>query len=144
KAGLFAGDEPLAVDHTFTLFQATLFFSIYVFFQVWNQVNCRSLSPRVSGLRGILANPTFLVIGGAVAIGQILIVTFGGRLFQVEPLGIWAWLGVIAFTSTVLAFAEIMRFARRRDSFNPEQTATAGRNTTVAVGSGLNNGSAFL
>lgn len=114
KAGLFAGGEPAVVDQTFTLFQATLFFSIYVFFQVWNQINCRSLTPETSGFRGILSNPTFVAIAAAVAIGQILIVTFGDRLFQVEPLGVWAWLGVAAFTSTVLIFAECMRFVRRR------------------------------
>ena len=30
----------------FTVLQVSLFFSIYVFFQVWNQINCRSLTPR--------------------------------------------------------------------------------------------------
>jgi Ca2+-transporting ATPase len=94
---------------TFTVFQVSLFFSIYVFFQVWNQINCRSLTPATSGFHRILANPTFLAIAAAVAIGQVVIVTFGGTVFKVEPLGPLAWLGVIAFTSTVLIFAEIAR-----------------------------------
>src|SRR5439155_15815444 len=33
----------------FTVLQVSLFFSIYVFFQVWNQISCRSLTPEVSG-----------------------------------------------------------------------------------------------
>lgn len=98
----------------FTVFQVSVFFSIYVFFQVWNQINCRSLTPETSGLKGILKNPTFLAIAGAVALGQIVIVTLGGNLFKVEPLHFWTWVAIIAFTSSVLIFAEIARYVRLR------------------------------
>ena len=37
---------------------------------------------------------------------------FGGNVFHVEPLGFWDWLGVIGFTATVLAYAEVMRRIR--------------------------------
>jgi Ca2+-transporting ATPase len=97
---------------SFTVLQVTLFFSIYVFFQVWNQINCRSLTPETSGLYRIWQNPAFLMIAAAVAVGQILIVTFGGTIFKVEPLSPVYWLWVIAFTSTVLIFAEIARRVR--------------------------------
>ncbi|MBI2806562.1 MAG: calcium-translocating P-type ATPase, PMCA-type [Planctomycetes bacterium] len=96
----------------FTVFQVSLFFSIYVFFQVWNQINARSLTPEMSGFHRVLENPTFLIIAGTIAVGQILIVTFGGNVFKVEALGPLEWLGVIAVTSTVLIFAEIARRLR--------------------------------
>ncbi len=96
----------------FTVLQVSLFFSIYVFFQVWNQISCRSLTPQVSGFHRILNNPTFLLIAGSVAVGQVFIVTFGGRVFNVEPIGPMAWAWVIAFTSTVLIFAEVARMVR--------------------------------
>jgi Ca2+-transporting ATPase len=96
----------------FSVLQVSLFFSIYVFFQVWNQISCRSLTPQVSGFHRILQNPTFLAIAGTVAIGQVLIVTFGDRVFNVEPVGVLAWIGIVAFTSTVLIFAEIARVIR--------------------------------
>jgi len=99
-------------DVSFTVFQVSLFFSIYVFFQVWNQINCRSLTPETSGFHGILSNPTFLTIATIVAVGQIIIVTFGGAVFKVEPLSPLTWLGIIAFTSTVLIFSEISRRVR--------------------------------
>ncbi len=67
------------------------------------------MTPKISGFHRILANPTFLIIAGAVAVGQILIVTFGGAVFKVEPLDVWTWLAIIAFTSSVLIFAEITR-----------------------------------
>jgi len=96
----------------FTVYQVSLFFSIYVFFQVWNQINARSLTPDMSGFDRILENPTFIVIAALVAIGQIAIVTFGGNVFKVEALGVPDWLGIIAVTSSVLIFAEIARRLR--------------------------------
>lgn len=111
------------VTMAFTLFQITVFFSIYVFFQVWNQINCRSLTPETSGFYRLFDNPTFMVIASAVAIGQIVIVMFGGVVFNVEPLSPLTWLGIVAFTSTVLIFVELARFLRlrmeRRASYTP-------------------------
>jgi Ca2+-transporting ATPase len=113
---LGAGSTP-AQGADYTVRQVSLFFSIYVFFQVWNQINSRSLTPDMSGFHRILHNPTFLTIGAIVALGQIVIVTFGGRVFGVEPLGVGDWLSVMAFTSTVLIFAEGVR--RLRLEFSP-------------------------
>ena len=56
--------------------QVTIFFSVFVFFQVWNQINCRSLSPRESGLQGLFANPTFLAIKSKVLISAPVYATF--------------------------------------------------------------------
>ncbi len=98
------------VDVAFTVYQVSIFFSVYVFFQVWNQINCRSLTPRESGFSHILENPAFLSIASIIAIGQILIVTFGGAVFNVEPIGITSWLVIAATTASVLVFAEAARF----------------------------------
>jgi len=112
RNGFLAGDKPLVGEADYTARQVTIFFSIYVFFQVWNQINARSLTPAMSAFHGLGKNPTFLAIAGLVAVGQIVIVTFGGKVFNVEPLGVWDWLIVIASTSSVLAFAEIARRIR--------------------------------
>jgi Ca2+-transporting ATPase len=98
-----------------TVRQVSIFFSVYVFFQVWNQINCRSLTPAVSGFRGILRNPAFLVIAGIVGLGQILLVSvpFLAGLFKVEPLGLVDWLLVLLGTGSVLVFAEGARRLRR-------------------------------
>ncbi|MFO0864637.1 MAG: cation-translocating P-type ATPase [Gemmataceae bacterium] len=97
---------------TFTVLQVTLFFTIYVFFQVWNQINCRSLTPEASGFAGLHRNPIFLSIAAAIAVGQFLIVTFGGSVFKVQPLTALQWLAIIGGTATVLAFAEVIRRLR--------------------------------
>ncbi len=112
--GWFAGGGPPSEAFpTLTTRQVTLFFTTYVFFQVWNQINCRSLTPRVSGFRGLFRNPLFLLIASLTVVGQVLIVSFGGRVFAVEPLTLTDWLWIAAGTTSVLAFAEVSRLVRR-------------------------------
>jgi Ca2+-transporting ATPase len=114
KAGWFAGPHPPSPDFApLTTRQVSIFFTVYVLFQLWNQVNCRSLTPETSGLRRIWRNGAFLGILFVTLVGQILIVTFGGRLFAVEPLRLVDWLVIAGATSSVLFFVEIVRRFRR-------------------------------
>ena len=113
RAGWFGGGEAMSGDFPqLTLRQVTIFFTVYVFFQVWNQINCRSLSPQESGLHRLFENPQFLVIASLTVIGQILIVTFGGKVFNVEPLSVIDWAVIAVSTASVLVFAEIARRIR--------------------------------
>src|SRR5258707_10417670 len=96
-----------------TLRQVSVFFTIYVMFQVWNEINCRSLVPEVSGLKGLFSNPTFLGILAIIVVAQVVIITFGGSVFQVEPLSLLDWLLIAAGTASVLVFAEVIRQGRR-------------------------------
>ncbi len=112
-SGWFAGAEPRGIPFPdLSPRQVTIFFTTYVFFQVWNQINCRSLSPHESGLHRLFDNPQFLVIASLTVVGQVLIVTFGGAVFNVEPLGVIDWLVIAASTASVLLFAEIARRIR--------------------------------
>ena len=108
--GWFAGGGAAADEFKpLTVRQVTIFFTAYVFFQVWNQINCRSLSPRESGFQRLFANPQFLAIASLTVVGQVLIVSLGGKVFQVEPLGAVDWLVIATATASVLVFAEIAR-----------------------------------
>jgi Ca2+-transporting ATPase len=107
------GGESRPVQVEFTAYQATLFVTVYVFFQVWNQINCRSLTPEVSGLRGLWRNPYFLLIASLTVVGQVVIVTFGGSVFDVQPLALRDWLVIAAATMSVLVFAEVSRLIRK-------------------------------
>jgi Ca2+-transporting ATPase len=109
----FAGAGSDSVDFPgFTVRQVTIFFTVFILFQVWNEVNCRSLVPEVSGLSGLRRNPTFLTIMGLIVLGQVLIVTFGNGIFKVEPLPLLDWLAIAAATASVLVFAEVVRRMR--------------------------------
>ena len=106
------GDKSRAFTQL-TLRQVAIFFTVYVFFQVWNQINCRSLTPEQSGLKGLFKNPTFMTIASLIVVGQVIIITIGSSVFEVEPLGIVDWLLIAAVTSSVLLFAEIARRIRK-------------------------------
>ena len=111
--GWFAGSGAVSGEfQPLTVRQVSVFFSVYVFFQIWNQINCRSLSPRDSGLSGLFANPTFLAIASLTVVGQVLIVQFGGSVFGVEPLALLDWLAIAGATASVLVFAEVVRRIR--------------------------------
>jgi len=93
--------------------QVSIFFTTYVVFQVWNIINCRSLSAYESGLKGVFTNPTFLAVMLLILLGQIIIIQAGGSIFKVQPLGLLDWLIILAATSIVIIKAEVFRFFRR-------------------------------
>jgi Ca2+-transporting ATPase len=112
-----AGSGPNPEDWDFAplnIRQVSIFFTVYIFFQVWNQINCRSLVPQESGLKGLTGNPTFLAIAGTVAVVQVLIISVPGlgAVFKVEPLSVLDWLLILAGTASVLVFAEVGRRLR--------------------------------
>ncbi|MSR54533.1 MAG: calcium-translocating P-type ATPase, PMCA-type [Gemmataceae bacterium] len=117
KAGWFAeGSGPNPERWEFgplNIRQVSLFFTVYVMFQIWNMINCRSLSAERSGFRGLFRNFVFLSILSAIVIGHFLIVNLGGRVFSVERLFALDWLVVIVATTSVLVFAEVARRIRR-------------------------------
>jgi Ca2+-transporting ATPase len=117
KVGWFAegsGPNPDGWDFApLNVRQVSFFFTAYVLFQVWNMLNCRSLSPDASGLRRVRRNRAFLGIMAAILAGQVLIITVGGPVFSVEPLRLLDWLVIVAATSSVLVFAEVVRRVRR-------------------------------
>lgn len=94
-------------------YELTLFFSIFVFVQLWNLFNARAFESGHSALD--LRNcGEFLLIVALIAVGQWLIVTIGGPFFSVTPLKPLDWLIVIASTSIVFLFGEITRLLTRR------------------------------
>jgi P-type Ca2+ transporter type 2C len=110
-----SGENPEGWDFKpLNIRQVTIFFTVYIFFQVWNQINCRSLDPKESGLHGLTRNPTFLLIAGTIAAVQALIVSvpFLGAIFKVEPLGLLDWVFILSGTASVLVFGEIARHVR--------------------------------
>ena len=113
-SGWFRGEGAVSTEFPeLSVRQVAIFFTVYVFFQVWNQINCRSLTPNESGLWGLWKNPIFLFIASLTVVGQVLIVTFGGAVFSVEPLSLKDWLIIAGVTSSVLVFAEVARLIRK-------------------------------
>ncbi len=99
--------------HGWSLYEQSLFFTIFVMLQFWNMFNARAFATggsalTLSGCKG------FIFIALLVFFGQILIVTFGGRMFNVTPLCWRDWLLIIGATSFVLWIGEVWRFKKLR------------------------------
>ena len=108
-----AGEIPPEGKALFTMRQATVFFTVYVMFQVWNMFNCRSVTGGLSGLSNLGANPNLLLIAGIIVFFQVILVTFLSPVFHTEPLSLWDW-GIIATaTSSVLLLGEVASWTRK-------------------------------
>lgn len=104
--------------------EMAIFFSIFVMLQFWNLFNAkyfrteRSLIQDAIDLfrnrRAVVESHSagFWLITLVILAGQILIVTFGGKMFGVEPLSFDDWCMIILYTSPVLILADIFRFIK--------------------------------
>ncbi|MCL2000915.1 MAG: HAD-IC family P-type ATPase, partial [Planctomycetes bacterium] len=94
----------------------TLFFNAFVFLQVWNLFNARVFGSYQSALTRLGESKGFLAMVTVIAIGQFLLVEFGGSMFRVTPLAMGEWAASIVFTSPVLWIGEIWRLHKRMKS----------------------------
>lgn len=95
-----------------TPYELALFFSFFVMLQAWNLFNARAFATRRSAFH-LGHCGEFVMILLTVFIGQILIVSIGGRFFNVEPISVADWVVIIAVTSPVLWIGEIVRAFER-------------------------------
>lgn len=105
------------VKGNFTPKELSLLFTIFVFMQFWNIFNAKAFHTNESALKGLTNKSllkgfdfTLLII----FVGQILIVTFGGEMFNVVPLPFGEWLRIILGTSLILWLGEIERWVKKR------------------------------
>lgn len=103
-------------------YELGVFFSIFVMLQFWNLFNAKYFRTGRSLIQDaveLFTNPKavketysagFLWIVLAILVGQILIVTYGGTMFNVAPLSLADWGWILLITSPVLLVADIVRF----------------------------------
>ena len=104
-------------------YELGVFFSIFVMLQFWNLFNAkyfRTGRSLIQDVIGLFTNPAkvkesysagFLWIVLAILIGQVLIVTYAGAMFNVSPLSLSDWGWILLLTSPVLIVSDIIRFA---------------------------------
>lgn len=93
-------------------YELSLFFTIFVFLQFWNMFNARAFETGRSAFH-FKGCGGFGLIALIILIGQILIVTFGGEFFNVEPLKLVDWAIIIGGTSIVLWIGELIRLFKK-------------------------------
>lgn len=100
-------------DGEVTKHDTAIFFTTFVLLQFWNLFNARCLGQTRSAFSGLIENKSFLGIAGAIFLGQVMIVTFVGGLFNTEPLTALEWVIITAATSVVLWAGEVVRLFKR-------------------------------
>ena len=96
-------------------YELTLFFTIFVFMQFWNLFNAKAYMTGQSAFHGLFTKNIakgFCLTLAIILLGQILIVTFGGAMFEVVPLPLGDWLRIIAGTSVILWVGELGRILK--------------------------------
>ena len=97
-----------------TVRELTLFFSTFVFMQLWNMFNAKGFETRHPVFKDWHGCREFFLILLAIAVGQVLIVEFGGAVFRTVPLSWGEWAAVIGATSLIAFGGEAVRAFRRR------------------------------
>ena len=90
-------------------YEQSLFFTFFVMLQFWNMFNAKAFMAGRSAFARLRECRGFMLIAVVIFFGQILIVEFGGRMFNVTPLSLQDWLAIILVTSLVLVVGEIIR-----------------------------------
>ena len=98
-------------DGALSRYEQSEFFTFFVMLQFWNMFNAKAYLSGSSAFKGLWENKSFISVCLIIVIGQFLIVTFGGKMFNVMPLSLDSWLKIIVSTSLVLWVGEIVRLA---------------------------------
>jgi Ca2+-transporting ATPase len=100
-------------DGALTAYEQSWFFTFFVMLQFWNMFNAKAFMTGRSAFKGMSGSGSFIFVALIILVGQYLIVTFGGEMFNVTPLSLHSWIVIIAITSPVLLVGEIIRFFKK-------------------------------
>ena len=87
----------------------SFFFTFFVFLQFWNLFNAAAFHSS-EGISSLFHTRGFMLIASIIVVGQFLIVTFGGAMFNVRSMGIYEWIAIILATSSVMLIGETKRW----------------------------------
>ena len=115
----------------------TIIFTTFVFCQVFNEFNARSIGHEYNVFSGLYKNIVFVAIEVFTVLIQIALVEYGGDFIKVTPLSFENWKKCILLASLTIPIGGLMRFSPIRESENdfsklPEVGVTAQNRQTIA------------
>lgn len=93
-----------------TVYQMSVFFTVFVMMQFWNLFNARSFGSQCNPWTDMRQSKLFMLVTIIILGGQILITTVGGAVFRTVPLTIADWFIIIGSTFLVLVGGETVRY----------------------------------
>jgi P-type Ca2+ transporter type 2C len=103
----------------------TIIFNVFVFCQIFNEYNARSIGSDPNVFSGLHKNPIFLMISAVTVAGQYLLVQHGGDFVKTMPLSPDIWFKCILLASLTLPVGGLMRLLpipeRKDDLITPNK-----------------------
>ena len=96
-------------NDTLTTKECTMFFSIFVFLQFWSMLNVKHFNSTDGIFSNFSDSKVFYSSMALILTGQILIVNYGGKMFNVVPLSIYDWVYIIGGTSIIFLAGLLFR-----------------------------------
>jgi hypothetical protein len=115
----------------------TIIFTTFVFCQVFNELNARSIGHEFNIFAGLHKNLIFVFIEIFTCVTQYVLVTHAGDFIKVVPLSNDQWMKCILLASLTLPIGGIMRFSPIRESQHdfaavPALNGAAKKNKTIS------------
>ena len=101
-------------DGILSPYEQSWFFTFFVMLQFWNMFNAKAFMTDRSAFKGLSQSTSFIFVALIIIVGQYLIVTFGGEMFNVTPLSLNSWFAIFAMTSPVLLVGELIRLFKKK------------------------------
>lgn len=108
----------------------SILFNTFVFCQIFNEFNSRSIFNKWNVISGLHHNPIFVGVITVTVVVQIIFIQFAGKFFGSEPLSGRHWLLCICFAALTMPVGLLMRclpvsedpssFFNNEDSGDPE------------------------
>lgn len=101
--------------------RSTILFATFILAQAWNGFNCRALNGKMPPF--FSGNPTFFWVMGVIVISQIIMVQFGGAIFNTVPLALETWVRITGYSAAVLVVGVILRMIIPQPQMTPVPAA---------------------
>ena len=96
-----------------TVRECTIFFTVFVALLFWSLFNVKCFDSKEGIFSKFKDTKVFFSAIIVIAIGQVLIVTYGGKMFSVEPLKVVDWAYIVIGTSVVFWIGILLRGVNR-------------------------------
>jgi len=122
----------------------TILFNVFVFMQVFNEINARELGNNMNVFRGLHKSYLFMAIIVITTLVQVIFVELGGMFTQCTPLSATKWFSTIGIGAFSLVIGVFQRLIPIKEPVYPKRLetlkdATGQRNTSILSPSDLEN-----
>jgi magnesium-transporting ATPase (P-type) len=104
------GEDKIHIEIIRSNIHHTIIFNTFVFCQIFNEINSRKLNDELNIFKGLFTNWIFWMVNIFTIVTQILMVEFGGTIFETHGLNIRQWIICLLLASIEFPYGLFLRF----------------------------------